>query len=132
MCLSLDIERSEGCIADPTLLKIKNIIPSFMSSDAFLDSSTFTLKKDETAHGGFSGNPLKDAPALAHRQTQISPYLWSHVHTLLLLSTLDVMGFSSSQQFAIPFKVLLKVLEDAREKPSERNNLILKLVLETC
>ena len=111
MCLSLDIERSEGCIADPTLLKIKNIIPSFMSSDAFLDSSTFTLKKDETAHGGFSGNPLKDAPALAQglgREsiTGVLPLFLFREHWDIarrrsppiygLMCTLDVMGFSSS------------------------------------
>jgi hypothetical protein len=56
MCLALDVERSEACIADPSMLKIKQVIPTFMTSDAFMDSSIFTLDKDPNAHGGFSGN----------------------------------------------------------------------------
>jgi hypothetical protein len=35
MCLGLEVERSEACIADPSLLKIKNIIPTFMSAESF-------------------------------------------------------------------------------------------------
>ena len=53
MCLALDVGRSEAAIADPTKLVIKDIIPTFMSADSFLDSSAFMIKKDENAHGGF-------------------------------------------------------------------------------
>jgi hypothetical protein len=53
MCLGLDVGRSEACIADPTRLVIKDIIPTFMTADSFLDSSVFTLNKDGNAHGGF-------------------------------------------------------------------------------
>ena len=42
------------------------------------------------------------------------------------------MGFAPSQQFAVPFKVLLKILEDVTEEPTEKNKFILKVVLETC
>ncbi len=37
MCIGLEVERSEACIADPSLLKIKGIIPTFFSAEAFLD-----------------------------------------------------------------------------------------------
>lgn len=35
MCLGLEVERSEACIADPSLLKIKNIVPTFMTAESF-------------------------------------------------------------------------------------------------
>ena len=55
MCLALDVARSEACIADPSRLVIKDIIPTFMTGDSFLDSSVFSLRKDAEAHGGFGG-----------------------------------------------------------------------------
>ena len=53
MCLGLEVERSEACIADPTLVKIKKIIPTFFAGDSFIDSAVFSLKVDPNAHGGF-------------------------------------------------------------------------------
>jgi hypothetical protein len=53
MCLGLDVSRSEACIADPSRLVIKEIIPTFMTADSFLDSAVFSLRKNEMAHGGF-------------------------------------------------------------------------------
>ena len=41
MCIGLDVGRSEAAIADPSRLIIKDIIPTFMSADCFLDSSAF-------------------------------------------------------------------------------------------
>lgn len=55
MCLSLKVKRTEACIADPTRLVIEDIVPTFMSADSFLDSSSFSLRKNEMAHGGFGG-----------------------------------------------------------------------------
>jgi hypothetical protein len=55
MCLGLDIARNEACIADPTRLIIKEIVPTFMTGDSFLDSAVFSLRKDSEAHGGFAG-----------------------------------------------------------------------------
>ena len=42
------------------------------------------------------------------------------------------MGYVASQQFTIPFKVLLKALQDAEEKPTSINVKIAELVLDTC
>ena len=49
-----------------------------------------------------------------------------------LACTLDVMGYVPTQQFTIPFKVLLKALYDAEEKPTSINTKIVELILETC
>jgi hypothetical protein len=57
MCIGLEVERSEACIADPSLLKIKAIIPTFFAAEAFLDQAIYNLKADPNAHGGFSNNP---------------------------------------------------------------------------
>jgi hypothetical protein len=54
MCLSLDVKRSEGCIADPSLLVIRDIIPTFMTAEGFLEQASFNLKTDPNAHGGFN------------------------------------------------------------------------------
>jgi hypothetical protein len=53
MCIGLDVARSEACIADPSRLIIKEIIPTFMTADSFLDSAVFSLRKNSEAHGGF-------------------------------------------------------------------------------
>jgi hypothetical protein len=52
--LGLEVERPESSVADPSLLKIKAIVPTFMTAEGFIDSSIFTLKKDSDAHGGFT------------------------------------------------------------------------------
>ena len=54
MCLSLDIGRTEACINDPSRLVIKDIIPTFMGADSFLDSAIFHLKSDKDSHGGMT------------------------------------------------------------------------------
>jgi len=54
MCLGLNVERPEAAIADPSRLIIKQIIPTFCTADAFMQSALFNLKKGEdAAHGGF-------------------------------------------------------------------------------
>ena len=42
------------------------------------------------------------------------------------------MGYVPTQQFTIPFKVLLKALHDAEDKPTSINQKIVELVLDTC
>ena len=51
MCLGLDVGRSEAAIADPTRLVIKDIIPTFISAESFLQVAAFTIKRNEEAHG---------------------------------------------------------------------------------
>lgn len=54
-CISicLDVRRSEACIADPTKLVIKQIIPNFLSADSYIEAAQFALAGNESAHGGF-------------------------------------------------------------------------------
>jgi hypothetical protein len=53
MCLTLDIARSEACVNDPTKLVVKQIFPSYMSLDSFLDSAIYKLECNRDAAGGF-------------------------------------------------------------------------------
>jgi hypothetical protein len=112
MCLGLDIARSEACIADPSRLVIKDIIPTFMTADSFLDSAVFNLRKDSEAHGGFTGAGTKSGEAkLAmgigrENITGVMPlYLFKEHWEIArrkappiygFLCTLDIMGYASS------------------------------------
>ena len=48
------------------------------------------------------------------------------------ICTLDIMGYQSSQYFTVPFLVLLKAIDKANAEPTQINNTIRDLVLETC
>lgn len=144
MCLALDVERSEACINDPSLLKIKAIIPTFMAAESFIDSSVYSLLKDNQAHGGFGGNQDASLAQGVGRENitgvlplWLFPEHWEVARRRAppiygLLCTADVMGYAQNQQFIIPFKVLLKASENAKENPSEMNKRIEELVLATC
>ena len=54
MCIGLDVVRPETAIVDPTKVVIKQIIPTFMSADSFIDSSIFNVKKNDSSLGGFN------------------------------------------------------------------------------
>ena len=43
LCLALSISRSEAAIADPTQIRIKEIIPAFISINSFLDFAEFSI-----------------------------------------------------------------------------------------
>ena len=49
-----------------------------------------------------------------------------------LMCTADVMGFASSQTLTVPFRVLIKAIEDYAEEPTESKQRIVNLVLDTC
>lgn len=149
MCLGLDVERSEACIADPSMLRIKKIIPTFMTAESFIDSTLFSLKNDASAHGGFV-QPGKTSDVVPHLAmglgresiTGVMPLYLFQEHWEIarrrappiygLLCTLDVMGYAVSQQLTIPFKVLIKAIEQAQEEPTEMNKLVIELVMQTC
>ncbi len=143
MCLSLKVKRSEACIADPSRLIIEDIIPTFMSADSFLDSSSFSLRKNEMAHGGFGKNAEGASLAQGVGREAINAVmpLWlSKEHWEIarrkappiygFICTLDIMGYASSQYFTIPFLVLLKAIEKANE--GEIYQKIRDYVMQTC
>lgn len=144
MCLALDVGRSEAAIADPTKLVIKDIIPTFMSADSFLDSAAYKIRRDDGAHGGFSvGEQGNLAMGLGRENiTGIIPlYLFKEHWEVAkrkappiygFLCTLDVMGYASSQYFTVPYLVLTKAMQKAREENKEVCHQIERLVLETC
>ena len=128
MCLGLDVGRSEACIADPTQLVVKDIIPTFMTADSFLDSAIFFLNKDEEAHGGFKvGNQGKLAQGLGRENINaviplyLFPEHWEVARRKAppiygFICTLDVMGYASSQYYSIPYMVLLKAMMKAEQE----------------
>jgi hypothetical protein len=60
MSVALKISRCEGTIGDPSLLKIHDIYPTFLSIDSFLQSAQLKIKNNKLAHGGFkSSNELE-------------------------------------------------------------------------
>ena len=145
MCIGLDVSRSEACIADPSRLIIKDIIPTFMTADSFLDSAVFSLRKNSEAHGGFGGASSQGqlAQGLGREKiTGVMPlYLFKEHWEIArrktppiygFICTLDIMGYQSSQYFTVPFLVLLKAIDKANAEPTQINNTIRDLVLETC
>ena len=107
MCLGLDVGRSEACIADPTRLVIKNIVPTFMTADSFLDSSVFNLSRDQEAHGGFDPRTQGKLAEGVGREniTGVLPLFCFKEHWEIarrkapsiygFMCTLDVMGYAS-------------------------------------
>ncbi len=149
MCIGLEVERSEACIADPSLLKIKQIIPTFFSAESYQDQAIFNLKADPNAHGGFNnaqqphnpGTGLAQGLGRENVNAVLPLYLFKEHWEVArrrapglfgLMCTLDVMGFASSQQFLVPFKILLRTIYDCQQKPTEMNMKIHGLVLDTC
>ena len=145
MCLTLDVGRSEACIQDPSKLVIKEIFPTFMSMDMFLESSLFHLRHDgDAGSGGFDYKRQGQLAVGVGREnvTGVLPlYLFrEHKEVCKLkqgplygfLCTLDPMGFAVSQAFTVPFLVLQKAIADVAQEPTEARKRVLKLVLETC
>jgi len=108
LCLGLDIGRSEAAIADPSKLVIKDIIPTFMGADSFIDSASFKIDRNSMAHGGFdSRNAGSLAEGLGRENISgvLPLYLFKEHWEIArkkcppvfgFMCTLDVMGFASS------------------------------------
>jgi len=144
MCICLQISRSEATIQDPSKLIVHDIVPTFMSCDSFLESSIFNLKKSEDASGGFDYTKQGNL-ALGVGRESVSgamPLFLFNEHWQIaskkiqslfgFLCTLDPLGYASSQYFTIPFLVLDKAIEKQQTAPSEVNQRVLDLIMETC
>ena len=46
MCISLKISRPEAAVADPTKLIVRDVVSTYMSANAFLDSASFNIERD--------------------------------------------------------------------------------------
>ena len=135
MCIGLSISRPEAAIADPTRLVIRDIFPTYMTADSFLESAKFKIANagdDEddklVAHGGF-GKPADNQGQLAlglgrEDITGIMPLYLFKEHWMIakkriqpvygFMCTLDIMGYSSVQFYTIPFLVYMKALAKVR------------------
>ncbi|CAI2171102.1 523_t:CDS:2 [Funneliformis geosporum] len=145
ICLTLDVERSEAAIADPSQITIKKINQTLLSSGAFLDSITFALadKYDaQSVHGGFQrgtfGASILQGLARENITGVLPLYIndkhWSIAREKIkpiigYLVTLDIFGYTYSQITTVPFLVLFKALADTSTEFKRRQA---KWVLETC
>jgi len=145
MCLTFDIGRSEVAIVDPTQIIIKQVYPTFLTANSFLDTAAYALKIDPNAHGGFDkkaeGKIVKGAAQ--ENITGILPLYICEDHwkaarllmkpTLGWTVTLDPLGYSFAQTKIVPFLILAKLaqMKNANDK-AEFLTFQFNLVLQTC
>jgi hypothetical protein len=139
-CIGLKVERPESAIADPSKLRILDIVPTFMQSESFLDSATFKLGKNSENAGGFSnlkdGASREEEPDLAmglarEKISGVIPLYLFREHWEIarrrappiygFLCTLDIMGFTSGQQYIVPFLVLHRAISNADSSGTTMN-----------
>ena len=139
----LDVARSEAAIADPNQLIVKDVIPTFMSWSAYLESAAYNLERQSTAHGTFDKNTQGSLATGIGREnvTGILPLYLFNEHWEIskrtlpsifgFMCTLDIMGYSDDQFYVIPFTVYFKWLNKFTDNPSDVNKKMLNLVKET-
>lgn len=142
--LCLDVARSEAAIADPNQLIVKDVVPTFMSCSAYLDSAAYNLERQTDAHGSFDTRVQGSLATGVGREnvTGILPLFLFNEHWEIakrtlpsifgFMCTLDIMGYADDQYYTIPFTVMFKCLEKVQENPSDVNKKMLNLVKETC
>ncbi|KAF9109988.1 hypothetical protein BGX27_006902 [Mortierella sp. AM989] len=144
LCMTLDVSRSTGAIADPSQLVIKSIFPTFLTSSMFTLALGHSLSSNspEDVHGGFDRNiDASIAPGVAHESiTAVMPLYINKEHwqvaklrmkpILGYVVTLDATGYTYSQSTTVPFLVLVKALES--HPMTEFKQRQIKLILETC
>lgn len=142
--IALEISRSEATIMDPSKLIVRKIIPTFISTDQFLESSLFKLKSNQDASGGFDWKKSGEL-ALGLGREPISGvfplYLFDEhweisKHKLQqifgFMCTLDPMGFAVQQYFTVPFLVLLTAFRQSLAKDQEYSKWHFALIQQTC
>ncbi|KAF9155901.1 hypothetical protein BG015_008150 [Linnemannia schmuckeri] len=144
LCMTLDVSRGAGAIADPSQLVIKSIFPTYLTSSMFTMALGHSLAQNnpEDVHGGFDrGSDASIAPGLAHENiTAVMPLYINEHHwkvarlrmkpILGYVVTLDATGYTYSQSTTVPFLVLVKALES--HPMTEFKQRQIRLILETC
>ena len=135
ICVGLDISRSEACINDPSKLIIREVYPSFISLDSFLESSIYNLKLNSDASGGFEMSRQNELGlAIGAGREKLSGALplflfkehWelakNKIQPLLgFMCTLDPFGYSPTQFFTVPYLVLFKAFANNQKKNTGAN-----------
>ncbi|KAI9291946.1 hypothetical protein K502DRAFT_108754 [Neoconidiobolus thromboides FSU 785] len=147
--LGLQVQRSEACVFDSTLLKITNVGPTFTSCVGFMDILSYKIIKEEEdqsqLHGGFDKeNKIASVTTgLANEKINAVMPLYINEHhwkvaskrsktMLSWMATLSVTGGLGNEIKIIPFLVLSKCLDVVFNQPTEHNLTIFKMVLDTC
>ncbi|KAI1299818.1 hypothetical protein EDD11_006371 [Mortierella claussenii] len=144
LCMTLDVSRGPGAIADPSQLVIKSIFPTYLTSSMFTLALGHSLSQNnpEDVHGGFDRNSgASIAPGLAQENiTAVMPLYINREHwevaklrmkpILGYVVTLDATGYTYSQSTTVPFLVLAKALESFPMTEFKQRQI--QLILHTC
>ncbi|CAO3571590.1 unnamed protein product [Mortierella alpina] len=144
LCMTMDVSRPSGAIADPSQLVIKSIFPTLLTSSMFTLALGHSLSQNnpEDVHGGFDRHSdASIAPGLAHENiTAVLPLYINEKHwqvaklrmkpILGYVVTLDATGYTYSQSTTVPFLVLAKALE--AYPMTEFKQRQVQLILQTC
>ena len=147
LCLTIDIERPEAAIMDPTRVIIKSINSSFITADSFLEAVNFALNNTNDpieCHGGFNSNlncKLFSGQSRENITGALPLYIndshWSIAKQKMkpimgFMATLNILGYSYEQITTIPFTVLARAIEDIGTGVTEFKKKVFKVVLDTC
>jgi hypothetical protein len=148
ICLTIDIERPEAAIMDPSRVIIKCINPSFITAESFLEAVKFALENTndpKDCHGGFNSNLNCKLFSGQSREniTGALPLFINEAHWSIakqkmkpimgFMATLNILGYSYEQITTIPFSVLARAIEDiGTGGVTDFKKKVFKAVLETC
>ena len=147
ICLTVDIERPEAAIMDPSRVRIKSINPSFITAESFLEAVKFALENTSDpneCHGGFNANLNCKLFSGQSREniTGALPLFINEAHWSIakqkmkpimgFMATLNILGYSYEQITTIPFSVLARAIEDIGTGVSDFKKKVFKAVLDTC
>lgn len=140
--IALDISRDQNAIMDPSLVYVREIHPSLISADSFIECVKTVVKQRPNAHGGFDRRAKGEIVKGIARESitgmlplYITPEHWKIARlkmrpVLGWMTTTDERGFSWGQMQIIPFKVLYKAAL-VKDSSQHREKQFL-LILETC
>lgn len=148
--IGLAVDRPEAAIADPSRLIIRDVVPTYATSESFLESAKFKLsnQNNQDVHGGFKNQDQKQAePEVMmgvgrEKLNGMMPLFLFDEHWAIakrkmapilgFMCTTDIMGYTAEQQAVIPFLVFMKALQKYRENPTEANERMLFFIEVTC
>jgi hypothetical protein len=148
LCICLQVSRKQEAIADPSKINILAIHPSMLSAGSFQEAYEHALKsvditKVKNIHGGFTE---KDGIVIygqgrekinAVMPIYLFPEHWKYAKKWFkvitgLVTTLDPFGYIYEQYITFPFLVLHKMMHMNKKNNNKINNLLLKLITNTC
>jgi uncharacterized protein with von Willebrand factor type A (vWA) domain len=147
LCITFDIGRSELTIVAPSTAVIKEIYPTIMSAQSFLDSIKFRLKNNPMAHGGFDPSAQGKILGGVAREniTGALPIFicdehWKIARHLIKpvigwVITLDPLGYNYDQLRVLPFLLMMNAALGMLDPKSPRKAFFAKtfnFLKETC